>query len=110
MNSQEFLSIRLNLEKTQKEMAELLGLSLRSIQSFEQGWRKISHNVERQVLYVLTMKDIKQDSLKPCWELKNCPPEKKIFAPPGNFLSVICVGLSTERFARDKLTGIGVRK
>lgn len=81
------MSIRLNLEKTQKQMAELLGVSLRSIQSFEQGWRKIPSNIERQVLYVLVMKNIKEKSLKPCWELENCPPEKKENCPAWEFLS-----------------------
>jgi len=81
MNSKEFLSIRLNLKKTQKEMAELLGTSLRSLQSFEQGWRKIPNEIERQVLYVLVMRSTKEQSLKPCWELENCPLDKKEHCP-----------------------------
>jgi len=81
MDSKEFLSIRLNLKKTQKEMAELLGTSLRSIQSFEQGWRKIPNETERQVLYVLVMRSTKEQSLKPCWELERCPQDKKEHCP-----------------------------
>lgn len=81
MNSKEFLSIRLDMRKTQKEMAELLGTSLRSIQSFEQGWRKIPNEIERQVLYVLVMRSTKEQSLKPCWELESCPQDKKEHCP-----------------------------
>jgi PAS domain S-box-containing protein len=81
MNSKEFLSIRLDMRKTQKEMAELLGTSLRSIQSFEQGWRKIPNEIERQVLYVIVMRSTKEQSLKPCWELESCPRDKKEHCP-----------------------------
>ncbi|MEW6615799.1 MAG: PAS domain-containing protein [Thermodesulfobacteriota bacterium] len=81
MESKEFLSIRLNMGKTQKEMAELLGTSLRSIQSFEQGWRKIPNEIERQVLYVLVMRSTKEQSLRPCWELESCPQDKKEHCP-----------------------------
>ena len=58
-------------------MAELLGISLRSIQSFEQGWRKIPTNTERQILYLFFMKDIKVGTLRPCWEIENCPLDKR---------------------------------
>ena len=81
MNCKDFFSIRMYLQKTQKEMAELLGLSLRSIQSFEQGWRKISDEIERQVLYVLTMRSSKEHSLKSCWELEDCPLDKREHCP-----------------------------
>ncbi|MFH2011662.1 MAG: PAS domain-containing protein [Pseudomonadota bacterium] len=62
-------------------MAEILGTSLRSIQSFEQGWRKIPKEIERQVLYVLVMRSTKEQALKPCWELESCPQDKKEHCP-----------------------------
>lgn len=40
MDSKEFHSIRQKLQKTQKQMSELLETSLKAIQGFEQGWRK----------------------------------------------------------------------
>ena len=62
-------------------MAELLGTSLRSIQSFEQGWRRIPKEIERQVLYVLVMRSAREHSLKPCWELEDCPHDKREHCP-----------------------------
>ncbi len=87
MDSKEFLTIRSNLDKTQKQMAELMGVSLRSVQSFEQGWRKIPSNIERQILYLLVMKHAKETPLRLCWEVENCPPEKKRKCPAWEFHS-----------------------
>ena len=53
VRNSEFSSIRAYLGKTQKELAQLLGTSLKAIQSFEQGWRRIPVHVERQVLFLL---------------------------------------------------------
>jgi DNA-binding transcriptional regulator YiaG len=51
MNPTEFQLIRKELLKTQKQMSELLGISLKAVQSFEQGWRSIPPYVERQALF-----------------------------------------------------------
>jgi len=56
MQGKDFSSIRKNIRKTQKQMSEILGVSLKAIQSFEQGWRKIPAHVERQTLFLLAMK------------------------------------------------------
>lgn len=66
-------------------MAELLGISLRSVQSFEQGWRKIPTNIERQILYLVSMKDTREEPLKPCWEVEDCPLEKRNQCPAWEF-------------------------
>ena len=50
MDKKEFSQIRRHLKKTQKELARLLCVSPKAVQSFEQGWRKIPANVERQLL------------------------------------------------------------
>jgi len=76
MNSQEFIATRCNLGKTQKEMAELLGVSLRSIHAYEQGWRKIPATVERQIFLLVFLK-ANDNASKPCWELERCPDEKR---------------------------------
>jgi DNA-binding XRE family transcriptional regulator len=49
MNSQEFKSYRSKLSKTQKQMAQLLGTSLKAVHSYEQGWRSVPPAVERQI-------------------------------------------------------------
>ena len=78
MESKEFTNIRKHLGKSQSQLSRLLCISTRSIQSFEQGWRKIPVNIERQLLYLLSMKRAKEKNTKPCWEIKNCPIEWRI--------------------------------
>ncbi len=41
MEKKELAKIRNYLGKTQKQMAQLLGTSLKAIKSYEQGWRNI---------------------------------------------------------------------
>ncbi len=85
MTKHEIVSIRLILKKTQKQMAELLGVSIRSIQSFEQGWRRIPSNIERQALYLLVYKNNRVNSMQSCWETENCPQEKRNDCPAWEF-------------------------
>ena len=75
MEPAEFRWIRQNFFKTQKEMSELLGVSLKAIQSFEQGWRSIPAYVERQTLFLLAMKMASGERISPCWEIRRCPHE-----------------------------------
>lgn len=76
MNNKQFVSIRHYLGKTQKQIAELLGISLRAIHGYEQGWRKIPANIERQILFLIFLQRGSKD-LKPCWEWEECPVEKR---------------------------------
>ena len=85
MEYKELSSIRNKLNITQKQMAELLGKSLRAVQSFEQGWRKIPESIERQLLYLMFMKELRGKTIVPCWELKDCPLEKKEKCPAWEF-------------------------
>jgi DNA-binding XRE family transcriptional regulator len=41
MDKKEFYYFRQKLQKIQKEMAQLLGASLKAVESYEQGWRSI---------------------------------------------------------------------
>ena len=54
MESKEFKMFRSRLERTQKEMAQLLGISIKAVHSYEQGWRKIPGHVERQIYFLLS--------------------------------------------------------
>ena len=47
MQSKEFSDIRRYLGKSQKQLAQLLYVSIKAIQSFKQGWREITANAER---------------------------------------------------------------
>jgi hypothetical protein len=85
MDSKEFTYIRKKLNKTQKEMAELLGTSIKAVHSYEQGWRKVPAHAERQALFLLSMKQKAAKGHKPCWAILKCPPERKKQCPAWEF-------------------------
>jgi DNA-binding XRE family transcriptional regulator len=58
MDKSEFKFFRKKLNKTQKQMAELLGTSLKAIHSYEQGWRTVPVHVERQVYFLSSVRFI----------------------------------------------------
>ncbi len=73
METKEFSTIRTTLRKTQRQMALLLGVSIKAIQSFEQGWRKIPTYVERHALFLVALKTGTRGRTTPCWEIRHCP-------------------------------------
>ena len=75
MDKKEFSQVRRHLGKTQTELAKLICVSPKAIQSFEQGWRKIPASAERQLLFLLSLKKAKDETVSPCWEICNCPAE-----------------------------------
>ncbi len=75
MKKDNFVRIRKKLEKTQKEMADLLGVSHKTVESYEQGLRNIPVNMERILYYLLFKLNMDQlDANELCWEDKDCPP------------------------------------
>ena len=87
MEKTDFSSIRRHLGKTQSEMAQLLGTSLKAMQSFEQGWRNIPVHIERQVLFLLAMKRDSSKKKKPCWVIEKCPKATRENCPAWEFKS-----------------------
>ncbi len=86
MESAGFKTIRARLKKTQKEMAQLLGISVKAIHSYEQGWRKIPHHVERQLLFLLSRSILKKGAPpEKCWDILECPDEKAGKCPAREF-------------------------
>jgi transcriptional regulator with XRE-family HTH domain len=85
MKKNEFIAIRKKLGKTQKDLSELLGISLKAISSYEQGWRNIPGHVERQLLYLAAKKS--GAPLRDCWDVLNCPDEVKQQCPAWEFKS-----------------------
>ncbi len=75
MQSKELSGIRNYLDKTQSELAQLLCVSTKAVQSWEQGWRNIPAGIERQLLLLLSLRKKMDKSDKPCWKIKNCPYE-----------------------------------
>jgi len=85
VEKKEFARIRKILGKTQKELAELLGISIKTLHSYEQGSRHIPAHAERQILFLLSRIKEQEGSLKPCWVIKNCPPKRKKRCPAWEF-------------------------
>ncbi|HJX12333.1 MAG TPA: helix-turn-helix transcriptional regulator [Dehalococcoidales bacterium] len=73
MEKSEFRRIRRYLGQSQGQLARLICVSPKSIQSFEQGWRGISASAERQLLFLLSLKRSGRDDGRTCWEIKGCP-------------------------------------
>ena len=87
MIEQDFKSIRKSLEKTQKQMAQLLGISLKAVHSYEQGWRKVPAAVERQMYFLYSRKISATNGSKPCWKIRKCDAETKKNCPAWEFNS-----------------------
>ncbi len=87
MDSKEIVNIRKKLGKTQKELANLLGISLKAVCSYEQGWRTIPSHVERQVIFLLSKKHFPTRGSANCWDVRSCPEEKKTQCPAWEFSS-----------------------
>ena len=85
MDSNVFSTLRKKLEKTQKEMAQLLGVSIKAIHSYEQGWRSIPVHVERQLYFLLSRKLGDKNAAVPCWSQCDCPPEQREECPAWEF-------------------------
>ncbi len=82
MDAREFIRLRRLLNKTQKQIAQLLGTSLKTIHSYEQGWRTIPSHAERQILFLLAKK---VGTGKKCWTVKRCPPQRRKLCPAYEF-------------------------
>ena len=81
MEKKQFSVIRRRLGKTQLQMAQLLGISLKAIQSFEQGWRNIPVHTERQALFLLLLKKSPHKKNRACWVIRKCPMETRQNCP-----------------------------
>ena len=87
MQDKEFSRFRKKLKKTQKEMAQLLGVSIKAIHSYEQGWRTIPVHVERQLYFLLTRKLCGKNGVKPCWIVRSCHQAQRKQCPAWEFSS-----------------------
>ena len=85
MNQSELAQMRHLLGKTQKQIAQLLGVSVRTIQSFEQGFRKVPLYIERQVLFLTALKQSRSNGSRPCWLVRKCPKETRQACPAWEF-------------------------
>jgi DNA-binding XRE family transcriptional regulator len=112
MKKEKFSKLRKKLGKTQKEMATLLSVSKKTVESYEQGLRNIPSNVQR-LLYFLVFKlnMHKFDNTKLCWVEKDCPPKIRencvTWVANEGFFCWFMTGkvCETERLASGKTTG-----
>ena len=87
MDNREFLAIRKKLGKTQSQIAQLLGTSLKAVHSYEQGWRNIPVHAERQLLFLAFKLNGGERGRKSCWTIKKCPPDRRSKCPAWEFHS-----------------------
>ncbi len=66
-------------------MARLLGLSVKAVHSYEQGWRKIPGSVERQAFFLYSRHRDTHRRPIVCWSAKNCPSDQKLQCPAWEF-------------------------
>ena len=73
MDKDLFAKARVKLGKTQKELAKLLGISLKAVQSYEQGWRAVPLHVERQLFFLIVNQRSNTNKKRTyCWNIKKC--------------------------------------
>jgi len=87
MDSKEFKKLRKKLNKSQKQMAQLLGVSIKAVHSYEQGWRSVPTHVERQMFFLIFNMRGTKKTRKSCWTIKECPTERKKQCPAWEFKS-----------------------
>lgn len=85
MDSEKFVFYRKKLGLTQKELSQLLLTSIKAIHSYEQGWRNIPENIERQIYFLISGQKTGQGNIRPCWVQRSCPPERKKQCPAWKF-------------------------
>jgi len=110
VDSKEFKNFRKRLNRTQKEIAQLLSVSKKAIHSYEQGWRNIPPHIERQMLFLLSRMDGNSKVSRPCWVIKKCHPSIKVGCPHGNLILRTYAGLLMVTFPVVKYVRTGKRK
>lgn len=71
-------AIREELELSQSEFADMLGVSPRTVQSCEQQWRKPGAALERTaLLLLLAHRNGSSFGKSLCWKEAKCPPERR---------------------------------
>ena len=85
MDKQEFKHFRKRLNKTQKQIAQLLGTSIKAIHSYEQGWRSVPGSVERQIYFLISRTKKDKTRTRNCWVIKKCTTDQKKKCPAWEF-------------------------
>ena len=63
---------------SQSELAANLGVSLKAVQSYEQGWRSIPGSIEKLVFFYLSRLNRKSNpAAVDCWKITKCRAKKR---------------------------------
>lgn len=81
MTNIELRQRRRGMGRTQRQLADLLGISIRAVHSFEQGWRKIPVHVERQILFIDMLAHRTGRAPANCWDTRKCPTKVRTQCP-----------------------------
>ena len=74
------------LGKSQSEMAALLGISTRAVQSYEQGWRPTAPYVQRAAaLFWFLSRRKDKPKAPPCWRVRKCDAAARAACPAYQF-------------------------
>lgn len=74
--------IRQLMGKSQSEMARLLDISTRAVQSYEQGWRGAPPSVQKNAMLQLYLQRRQQvGAARPCWQVCACSQEERAQCP-----------------------------
>jgi DNA-binding XRE family transcriptional regulator len=76
--------VRKVLGRSQAELAELLGASVRAVQSYEQGWRPCPPYVQKLSGLLLLLHYSHGRRLKPCYRVMKCPAQVQETCPGKN--------------------------
>jgi DNA-binding XRE family transcriptional regulator len=74
--------VRRILDKSQSELAALLGVSVRAIQSYEQGWRPTPPTIQKMG-WLLLFLDWRKTHRRwePCWDICGCESDIRAECP-----------------------------
>ena len=81
MDSVEFANTRKGLSKTRKQLSNLLGVSRKTIRSYEKGWKYVPAHVERRLLTLTLPNERKKGYQKSNWQINGCSPEQRLSCP-----------------------------
>ena len=71
--SNHFQIVRTAMGRSQSEIATTLGISTKAVQSYEQGWRRVSPRIMSQFLVLLALHRGRAKTLQACWRVRHCP-------------------------------------
>jgi len=85
MTALEFSRLRTKVKRSQKELASILGVSLKAVESYEQGWRPVPVAVERTLYYLaFRLAGIghqSEDQDLACWNRLHCAETRRAACP-----------------------------